>query len=536
MSIHAPQRSIALLAFALVAMGCSSTDSNVDGTGATGGNSGDYDASAPTDVQGPEDAEGPSDADAEPTVEYCLQAGAHYGPGEDVPSDVPGQTCWCGADFEIQCVGGERAPDTSTQDVQGEDAVEDTGPSQPLVPEPEVTADNGLCSAPGGDLNIYDIQNPACHDHPETTPTELPGISVTFEEVVVTGLFGDTFFVQEKTGGPYSGIACYAGQKNFDALDLGDVVTVSGSYYEFFGLTQLTVEDFEVTEVVPPLEPFDIVHPAHIATGGPLSEMFEGVLVRVSDVATIDTKPDCPHDYGEFLVTGDLRVDDMAKELWDARLGDVFSSITGCLQYTFSNFKLEPRFEEDIVATNAGGMGALTKCIESDCIAPADLPVSRSVVVNEIMVNPYGPDPGQEWIELHNPGDEAVNLNSWTIKDCSEQAMTLVGSDLILPPNGYLVLGAEADPDLNGGVFVDIPYPSEYYLPNSVGAVLLYDPMGVLIDQTRYSAFDPWDVLISGHSIARVSPTSDGTEPESWETGYDSYGTNSNHGTPGGPN
>ena len=37
--------------------------------------------------------------------------------------------------------------------------------------------------------------------------------------------------------------------------------------------------------------------------------------------------------------------------------------------------------------------------------------------------------------------------------------------------------------------------------------MLLYDAQGVLVDQTRYSAFDPWESLISAHSLARKSPT-----------------------------
>jgi hypothetical protein len=154
-------------------------------------------------------------------------------------------------------------------------------------------------------------------------------------------------------------------------------------------------------------------------------------------------------------------------------------------------------------------------------------------VVNEIMVNPYGDDTGQEWIELYNPGNEPVDLNGWTVKDCAEQAMGLAGTNLTLGAGAYLVLGAQVDPILNGGVPVDIAYPSSFYLANSVGAVLLYDAQGVLVDQTRYSAFDPWTSLVSGHSLARTSPTADGTQPESWETSYGAFGTNNNHGTPG---
>jgi len=462
----------------------------------------------------------------------CTRDGATYMPGEDVPTSVAGETCWCTAGFEVQCVGGPD-PDAGAEGDADEPGEDTSGPTEPLVPEPEVTPDFGLCSEPGGSFNIYDIQNPDCPDHVTPNPTAKPGVSVTFEEVVVTGTFGDTFFVQEKPGGPYSGIACYAGQLNFSELDPGDVVTVWGTYYEFYDLTQLTVEDFEVTEVVPAPEPFPIVHPAHIATGGPLSEMFEGVLVQVSDLTTIDTKPDCPHEFGEFTVTGDLRIDDMAHGLWEPHLGDEFASITGLVQYTFGEFKLEPRTADDFDVIEAGAMTALSKCIEADCIAPETAAVTHQVVVNEVMVNPYGDDTGQEWIELYNPGNTPVDLNGWTVKDCAEQAMGLAGDNLSLGPGQYLVLGAQADSVLNGGVPVDIAYPSSFYLANSVGAVLLYDAQGVLVDQTRYSSFDPWTTLVSGHSLARISPTADGTQPESWETSYGSFGTNNNHGTPG---
>ena len=412
---------------------------------------------------------------------------------------------------------------------------EDMGPS---IPEPEVEAAFGNCSEPGGERNIYDLQDPQCPDHIFPQPTDSPGVSLTLSGVVVTGIFGDTFFVQEPEGGPYSGIAVYA-PIGLSELSLGDVVDLEGSYYEFYGLTQFNIgdkDDYTIVGAVTPLAPFPIVHPAHIATGGPLAEMFEGVLVIVSDVRTLDTKPDCPHEYGEFIVTGDLRVDDMKKGLWDARIGDEFASITGLLYYGFGNTKLEPRNEDDLEVVATGSNGGVTKCIESDCIAPASMPVTRQVVVNEVMVNPYGDDDAQEWIELLNASTVAVDLNGWTVRDCNEQEMVLSGNQLILEPGDLLVLGAETNPNLNGGVPVDMAYPSPFYLPNSIGSVLLYDANNTLVDQTRYSAFSPWDVLISGRSLARTSPNTDGTLPESWEAGEGSFGTMNNQGSPGAPN
>ena len=147
----------------------------------------------------------------------------------------------------------------------------------------------------------------------------------------------------------------------------------------------------------------------------------------------------------------------MEKDLWDPHLGDSFASITGIVHYTFGEFKIEPRSADDLEVIEAGAMSALTKCIESDCIAPEGASVTHQVVVNEVMVNPYGDDTGQEWIELYNPGNEPVNLNGWTVKDCAEQAMELVGDDLILEPQAFMVLGAQ----LNSCLLYTSPSPRD---------------------------------------------------------------------------
>ena len=408
----------------------------------------------------------------------------------------------------------------------------DAGPSGP-----DVVIDPGLCSPAGGALNIYDLQNTDCPDHPNPEPTAAPGYPVELQGVVVTGIYSDTFFVQEPAGGPYSGIGVYTHGLSTKALKVGSVVTVIATYTEYFESTQLYLSSFEVTGETTPLEPYVAEDPVHLSTDHPASELFEGVLVKVLDVKTIHTKPDCPEEYGEFMVTGGVRVDDMGTK-WTARLGDEFASITGPLNYTFGNFKIEPRDEADIVVTKTGGVTAISKCIATECQVPDTKPGTKALIINEIMADPFANDSGQEWIELFNPGQGAVDLTGWELRDCGAQAWPIVGADLVVGPGEYMVLGMDANPAVNGGADVSLAYGTAFYLPNTVGSVLLFDGSGSqaqLIDQTRYSRFSPWD-FDAGKSLERITPQADGTKPESWVVGSSPYGPTGNMGTPGEKN
>jgi len=412
---------------------------------------------------------------------------------------------------------------------------DETASEESNIPAPDITADFERCSAPGGQMNIYDLQNPQCPDHFDPEPTEAPGAYIFLEDVIITAIFSDTVFVQEEAGGPYSGVSVYLGPFFGGDLKRGDVVSLEGYYYEFFGNTQLTVEKLTVTgqQAVP--EPYSALHPSHLATDGPLAEMFEGVLVKVNNVKTISTKPDCPNDFKEFMVTGDLRIDDMGV-LWDAKLGDSFSSITGVMHYTFDNHKLEPRTDDDIQWLGKGNVNSVSKCIEGDCQVPISEFGSRTVIVNEIMFDPTGQDTGKEWIELFNPTNQTVDIYGWEIRDCADQKFKITGPDLKLAPGQFVVVGASADTTTNGGVEVDVSYGSGFYMPNTVGSVLLFNgpgPSAKLVDQVRYMVFQDWDWFESGHSILRNNAQSDGTNSESWSLSDDPYGTGDNFGSPG---
>ncbi len=426
----------------------------------------------------------------------------------------------------------EPPPDVPVDPDVAEDVPTDTAPP---IPEPDVVVDFTLCSPPGGDRNIYDLQNPGCPDHITPAPIGSNGVEVVVKDVIVTARFGDTFFVQEPEGGPYSGIAVFSHGDFTGDLVPGTVVDVEGSYSEYFDNSQIYLTKWTVKDQGPAPAPYPIAHPSHVATAGPVAELFEGVLVQVTDVKTTHTQPDCPHDYGEFEVTGGLRVDDVAVK-FPARLGDHFASITGPLHYTFGNHKLEPRTDDDLVVLVKGSEGALSKCIKAQCVVGMDVLGTHQLVVNEVMPDPFGEDTMQEWIELYNPGNDPVSLDGWSVRDCGSQKVTLIGAGAVVPAKGYFVLGAASNSTLNGGVPVDYAYGQAFYLPNTIGSVLLYNAQGQFVDQMRYSAFDEPKVFKLGASLERISHTNNGAELSSWKTATKTFGPTENKGTPGAKN
>ena len=64
-------------------------------------------------------------------------------------------------------------------------------------------------------------------------------------------------------------------------------------------------------------------------------------------------------------------------------------------------------------------------------------PFQHDIVINEIMYNPISLDSGDEYIELHNRGNEAVDLSNWQFKDGIDYRF-LDGTRLAA--GGYLVV------------------------------------------------------------------------------------------------
>lgn len=60
--------------------------------------------------------------------------------------------------------------------------------------------------------------------------------------------------------------------------------------------------------------------------------------------------------------------------------------------------------------------------------------------INEIELNPRGPIPGNQWIELYNPGNVLLDLSGFLIKSTKLVRTITIPSGLVVEPNGYLII------------------------------------------------------------------------------------------------
>lgn len=64
-----------------------------------------------------------------------------------------------------------------------------------------------------------------------------------------------------------------------------------------------------------------------------------------------------------------------------------------------------------------------------------------AIRINEVMYNPNGTDSGREWIEIHNDGNENINLTGWKFyEEGSNHGLSLKQGDLILEINEYAII------------------------------------------------------------------------------------------------
>ena len=167
---------------------------------------------------------------------------------------------------------------------------------------------------------------------------------VKISGIITTGSFryDDMFFVQDSVAA-WSGILI-----NYtEDVTVGDSVTLSGTVGEYSNVTILLgLTDFEILGASDNgIEP-SLVSTGEISTGGDNSEAFEGVLVRVEGTCDNDD-----FGYGEWSLddgSGPVRVDDFIYDEFMPVLGTSYQ-VTGILFYSYGEFKILPRDENDIV-------------------------------------------------------------------------------------------------------------------------------------------------------------------------------------------
>tara|TARA_Y100000746_G_C15469945_1_gene436319 strand:- start:5608 stop:7323 length:1716 start_codon:yes stop_codon:yes gene_type:complete len=158
-----------------------------------------------------------------------------------------------------------------------------------------------------------------------------------------------------------------------------------------------------------------------------------------------------------------------------------------------------------------------------------------SIIITEILNNATGDDDSKEWFEVYNTSTSDIDMENWIISDEGSNSFTINGS-LIVPAQGYLVLGEETDTSINGGAPVDYAWGTEtnFTLGNGDDEVII-SCGGNIIDMVAYDNGDTFPDE-SGYSMQLLPDaytSSDNDDGTNWVASASTYGDNGDYGTPG---
>lgn len=156
------------------------------------------------------------------------------------------------------------------------------------------------------------------------------------------------------------------------------------------------------------------------------------------------------------------------------------------------------------------------------------------VVINEIFYHAPDDIEDLEYLELHNSGDQAVDLSGWAFTR---------GMKFKFPPGsrieakGFLVLCRNRE---RFKAYYNAPIAGVFDRPlsNKGERIELSDASGMVVDAVRYSDRAPWPMGADGFSgsLERINPDANGEDPSNWASSPLSADRLKPAGTPGKAN
>jgi len=157
------------------------------------------------------------------------------------------------------------------------------------------------------------------------------------------------------------------------------------------------------------------------------------------------------------------------------------------------------------VDTQTLTFGGMTAGLEMQPYLPGGS-VPGSVIVTEFMSRPsfQGASAANgEWVELHNTTSAPIDVEGWALRDDDfDGALMLAsGAGIVIPADGYIVVGVSADLNLNGGISMAVVV-NNYFLSNSSDEIILTDSVGNEIDRVEYTTALGWPSNQLGASVS----------------------------------
>jgi predicted extracellular nuclease len=342
------------------------------------------------------------------------------------------------------------------------------------------TGASGFTPGDAGEVSIFDLQ----------TGEVEAGSTVTLVDVVVTsGLTaeGAGFYVQDEGGGEYSGLYVYI----YDEVELvpvvGDTVTLSGEFGEFYDATQITVAgaaDAYITGTSAPVATLLEIEPTDW-------EVWESCLVTLED----QTVTSAVNSYGEVDLSIGIPMDNTFVN-FSASVGDVIGSVTGPIAYSFETFKINPRSQDDLVGAEVGGGGETTVAsIQTGDVGDGAYVTLTDVIATSGLTQSEGgffvQDAGggaYSGIFIYVYEDVAVDLGSIE----AGQKMTVIGQVSEFYDYTQVTVGSSADIEVTGSgdVTIDVATADGGDWEAWEGCLITVADVTVTSDVDGYGAMD----------------------------------------------
>jgi hypothetical protein len=156
------------------------------------------------------------------------------------------------------------------------------------------------------------------------------------------------------------------------------------------------------------------------------------------------------------------------------------------------------------------------------------------VVINEILFHAPDDLDNLQFIELHNTGNQPVDLAGWKL---TKAVKFTFPAKTTIQVNGYLVLCKDLK-EFKSHYGFDAAAQYSGSLSHSSDQIELVSAGGKKIDNVKYKTRAPWPIAADGYSssLERICPTAAVTGPENWAPSPMSPGTPKAAGTPGKKN
>jgi hypothetical protein len=191
--------------------------------------------------------------------------------------------------------------------------------------------------------------------------------------------------------------------------------------------------------------------------------------------------------------------------------------------YRFVEWTGNISWEEETISVNPSQQLSFTANFEYDST------ILSPVVINEINYRSHPSRDTEDWIELYNRTDSAVNISGWVFKDSEDIHSYVFPGSTVMQSDDYLVVCRDVIDFLS--YFPDITnYVGNFNFGlSSYGECLrLYDNSSNLKDSVPYGVTYPWppEPYNTVATLELIDPMLDNCLPESWTA-------DASHGTPG---